>query len=191
MRRRRLTPGAIGVGVALLGVVVLAGLQEANREVVPTVATTIRGTAGEEVTAAGTVVEVGDAWSTTVIEQTDDITDEVERAETSSRWLVVRVSWSGEREPSAVPDYTWRDAAGVEYSPSDRYGFRYQAAQPGEWWHEDVLFEVPVASATAGTLRLLPEGTNLDLPMEIGEITVPEVVAVDELTLLETEPGRG
>jgi len=189
--RRRYTPGAIGTGVALLAVVLAAGVQEANREVVPTVATTIRGTAGEEVTAGGTVVEVGEAWSTTVIEQTDDITDEVERAETSASWLVVRVSWSGQREPSAVPQYAWRDADGTEYSPSDRYGFRYQKAQPGEWWHEDVLFEVPPAAATAGTLRLLPEGRDWALPMEVGEISVPDVVPVEEIAILDTEPGRG
>ncbi|GMA30051.1 hypothetical protein [Litorihabitans aurantiacus] len=187
----RYSLGATATGGVLLVAALGLGVHEANRPVVPTVATTVRGDVGEEVAVGGTVVEVGRARSAPLIEVPESYGDEVLEYESAGRFLVVRVAYSGKREPDLVRTLAWRGANGAEYAPSDVFDAGYTEAQPGEWWHLDVIFEMPADAAESGTLRVLPEGSDWALPMEIGEVRVDEVEQVEEIAAVLLTAGRG
>lgn len=190
---RRYTLGAVVPGAVLLASALVLGWHDANRPVVPTVATVIRGDVGEEIAVGGTRVEVTDVWATDVLEIEEGLSGEVRTATTPGRWLVVRVAFAGDVEPSSVKEFRWRDAEGVEYEVTGELALRgYELAQPGEWWHEDIVFEVPPEVATGGVLRIMPEGRDWDLPMQLGTVTVgdDEVVDVDRVAPLEPTIGR-
>ncbi|PWD51583.1 hypothetical protein C8046_13960 [Serinibacter arcticus] len=188
--RRRLTPGAVVPGVVLLALAMGLGVHEANRKVVPTVATTIHGTVGQELAVGGTRVEVLGASTAPVVRVEGTFSDEVTEPTTTGEWLVLRVRFAGEREPSAVRRYVWRDTEGVEYQTSQWFDYGYPFAQPDEWWHEDVVFEVPPAALESGTLLLLPEGQNWALPMEVGAIRVDDVEVVDVIDAVDATVGE-
>lgn len=170
-RARRLTVGAYGAVLALAAVALVLGEHDITRPTVPTTYTVIRGAQAEELTVAGVRVQVMEA---TVAPELLLSEDEA-RAETLGQWLQVRVEFETVSTPRAVEDFRWISDDGAQYRISDRRSFRYHTAQPGERWGYDVLFEIPAGEVASGTLRVMPEGVDWELPMDLGEIAVTDI----------------
>lgn len=190
--RPRLTAGAWAVLAALVAVLVALGLLTHDRDTLVLRPTWVHGSVGETVEVAGallTVREVTAAPTARVpIRFADD--DSGDDRTTTGSWLLVRYDVSGVSEPIRIRDFWW-ETADARYRPSELVDLPYEDAQPGEWWHGDLLFEV--AEPGPGTLVVVTEGQEVNLPVEIGriEVTLDDLGRSDLVEPLPFEYGRG
>lgn len=189
MSRARLTAGAWAATVGLAAVALGIGQLLVSRPEVPTGTSVARADVGQELVAAGVrvvVLEAGTAPELVVAGEDGDSAP----LTTTGRWLVLRVAVTGENAPADTVSYDWVDDDGVRYDLSERVDRGHESAQPGEWWHEDLVFEVPERATAGGTLRVQPEGVVRELPMEIGEVRVDAVAPSDSIEPVALSPGR-
>lgn len=199
MSRRRLSIGAWGTVAALTAAALGLGWHEANRPENPTGATIVTGGVGQEVVAAGVRLRVDEVRSAPeILVPDDDYDDDYDDDDgaappapltTPGRWLVARVAFTGEASSGDVDYYYWRSADGVEYRLSERVDRDRGTAQPGEWWHEDLVFEVPPEAATRGTLLVEVEGVRWEVPLQLAEIRIDDVDQTDRIEPVALTPG--
>ncbi|PWD51588.1 hypothetical protein C8046_13985 [Serinibacter arcticus] len=201
----RLTPAAWASAAGLTAVALLLGQHAVSRPEVATGTSILRADAGQELVVSGARVVVLEARSTDQVlvegevdyslesdgsDESSDEGDGLVPLTTTGRWLVLRVAVAGENAPTDQVSYVWVDDEGVRYQLSERVDRDIDDAQPGEWWHEDITFEVPAEAADGGTLRVEPEGVSREVPMQVGDIRVADVERVESVEPAALSPGR-
>lgn len=129
---------------------------------------------GETVEYGGMQLRVEEAWQTGEVAigsmglYEDTFT-------TSGTFLVVRIAYQPLQVPASVGWVFWRDAQGRVFTPDTRAGARLGTTQPGQWWTEDIVFEVPPDAVGDGELLAYLASPTLttDRPGPVGTVQVP------------------